>query len=89
MSSQITYDLETKLSVPDGIPLAGIKVVVEIEPPSAGCLIYGWQQNGNLGCIQVTGAKTEIELPFCKPQIYVKYLQALKNLKVSTLGWRE
>jgi hypothetical protein len=88
MTSQITYELETKLSVPGGVPLNGIAVTVEIEPASAGCIIYGYSKDGNIQPVHVTGAQTELELPFAQPQIYVKYLLGLKTIKIHTRGWR-
>jgi len=86
--AKITYDLESTLSAPDGGVLKSIAVTVEIEPASAGCLIYGWQKDGNMGCVEVRGARTELDLPFCQPKILVKYLLGLKNLKIQTRGFR-
>lgn len=89
MGSQISYNLETDLTVPTDVPLKAIRVRVEIDPKSAACLIYGHLIDGDLGYVQVSGGQTEIDLPFCRPHIYVQYLQGLKNLRISTLGWTE
>ncbi len=86
---QITYNIEVKLTVPDGIALDAVMVRVEIKPATAGCLIYGWTATGDLGCVEVRGPKAKIELPFVNPQIYVKYLSGLEHIQVSTLGWKE
>ena len=88
-NQEITYNIETKLSVPDGIPVDAINVRVEIDPDDAGCLIYGWTATGALGFVQVRGSHLDVELPFINPQIYVKYLSGLQNLRISTLGWKE
>lgn len=87
--SKIVYDLETTLSAPTGGVLQSIAVTVEIEPASAGCLIYGYRPDGDMGCIEVRGARTEIDLPFSGPKIYIKYLLGLKNIKVHTRGWKD
>ncbi len=86
---QITYNIERKLSVPDGIALDAIMVRVEITPATAGCLIYGWTATGDLAYVEVHGAQTDVELPFVNPQIYVKYLEGLEHFRISTLGWKE
>lgn len=89
MGSEITYNEEATLTAPDSIPLAGIAVTVEIEPADSGCLIYGWMLDGNIGCVEVRGVKTDLELPFAKPTIYMKYLFGLTSIRISTRGWRE
>lgn len=89
MESQITYNLEATLTVPPDVPLASIKVEIEVVPSDASCLIYGWNAEGNLQPVEVTGGKGVVDLPFAKPQIFVKYLHGLKHVSVRTLGWRE
>lgn len=69
--------------------LTAIFVTVALEPKDAGCLIYGWQPDGNLGYIEVRGPGGDLELPFAKPQIFVKYLGGLQKLQISTRGWRD
>ena len=86
---QITYNLETTLSAPDGITLSAIHVSIHIEPKDAGCLIYGWLQDGSMGCIEIQGPGGKFELPFAKPKIFVKYLKGLKNIKILTRGWTD
>lgn len=88
MESQIKYDLEADLSAPPGGVLKSILVTVELEPKDAGCLIYGTMADGNMSYVEVRGAKSEIELPFAHPHIYVKYLSELENIKISTRGWK-
>jgi hypothetical protein len=87
VADQITYDTEKMLSAPDGAVLEGINVIVEIEPKDAGCIIYGWLPSGDLQPIEFHGARTEYELPFARPQIFVKYLLGLKHLRISTVGY--
>ena len=87
--SKITYDLESTLSAPEGVVLKSIAVTIELEPASAGCLIYGWQKNGDMAFVEVRGERSEIDLPFCQPKVYVKYLLGLKNIRIYTRGWRE
>lgn len=86
---QIEYNLKTTLSAPDGGVLKSITVSVDIEPKDSGCLIYGWLSNGKLDCIEVLGGKTRVELPFCKPEVFVKYLPGLKTITILTHGWRD
>jgi hypothetical protein len=85
----ITYNIESKLSVPEGIALDAIHVRVEIKPVSAGCLIYGWTADGNLGYVEVRGTQSDVRLPFVNGQVYVKYLEGLEHISISTLGWTE
>ena len=89
METTFTYDQEATLSAPPGGILAAIMVTVEIEPADAGCLIYGFLADGSMGQVEVRGARTELELPFAEPKIYVKYLGGLKNLRILTRCWRD
>lgn len=89
MESQITYNELVSLTAPPGGVLSAIHVTVEIEPKDAGCLIYGWMPDQNLGYIQVSGGKTNIDLPFAHPEIYVKYLGNLQNIRISTRGFSD
>ncbi|OHE22677.1 MAG: hypothetical protein A2X92_01640 [Syntrophus sp. GWC2_56_31] len=87
MKSTFTYDIEKKLTAPEGGVLAGINVIIEIDPPSAGCLIYGEDADGNITYVQVQGARSEIELPFREPKVFVKYLLGLEHIKIYTAGY--
>jgi hypothetical protein len=89
MESQIKYNLETTLTVPPDCPLSAILVTVEIDPAEAGCLIYGRLSNGDLGYIEVRGSKSDVELPFVDPKVYVAYLRGLQSLRISPRGWKE
>jgi hypothetical protein len=89
MESQIRYDRETTLNAPDGVLLTSISVTVELDPPDSGCLIYGTLRDGNMGCIEVRGARSEIDLPFANPKIYVKYLKGLSSFQISTRSFRD
>lgn len=87
MQSQITYNEKVTLSAPPGGVLKSIAVTVELDPADAGLLIYGWLANGNLGQVEVRGAKSEIDLPFVQPEIFVKYLGNLRRYTISTRGF--
>lgn len=87
--SQITYDYETTLAAPDGGVLKAIFISIEVEPKDSGCFIYGWQADGNMGYVEIRGSSARIDLPFARPQIFVKYLAGLKKLSISTLGWKD
>ena len=90
MSTQITYNELFNLDrVPTGGIASAIHVTVEIEPADAGCLIYGWMPDGNLGYIEVRGSRTDVDLPFAHPEIYVKYLGGLQNFRISTRGYTD
>lgn len=86
---QITYDLEVTLTAPPGGILAAIFVKVEIDPVDSGCLIYGKDADGNYQCLEVRGSHERLELPFAHPEIHVKYLKGLQNIRISTLGFRD
>lgn len=86
---QITYNKEASLTVPSGGVLAAILVSVTVEPADAGCLIYGWQPDGKLGCVEVMGSQERVELPFAHPQVFLKYIGALESIQIHTLGWQE
>lgn len=88
MSSKITYDQKVTLTAPTGGVTSAIQVTVEVEPSDAGCLIYGWTPDRNLGYIEVTGSG-DVELPFAHPEIYVKYLKGLQNIKLWTRGYTD
>lgn len=83
------FDHKAKLSVPDGIELDAILVTVEIEPPTAACLIYGHLDQDSMGCVEVAGGRSDMELPFVRPEVFVLYLQGLKHLKIHTRGWKD
>lgn len=85
---QITYNIEAKLSVPEGIGLDSIRVRIEISPETAGCIIYGYDASGNIQPVQIMGSG-EADLPFVNPQVYVKYLGEPTSFSLSTLGWKE
>lgn len=87
MAGQIKYDLVVTLSAPPGGVLKSIAVIVEIQPKDAGCLIYGTQADGNIGYVEVKGPRAEIDLPFAHPNVHVKYLRVLTDIKILTRGW--
>lgn len=89
MSSEITYNKLVNLTAPPGGVLSAIYVTVEIEPADAGCLIYGWMPDGNLGYVEVRGSLTDVDLPFAHPEVYLKYLGGLQSIQVSTRGFAD
>jgi hypothetical protein len=46
-------------------------------------------RDGNIGYVEVRGAKTDLELPFAHPKIHVKYLNGLSSFRISTRGSRD
>lgn len=89
MARKIKIDLEQTLRVPDGGVLQSIAVTVEMTPGHAGCLIYGTLADGSLGCVEVRGLKTDVDLPFVYPQIYIRYLRGPDTFSLRTRGWRQ
>jgi hypothetical protein len=89
MADEIIYDDELTLGAPSGGVLKCIAVTVEIEPKDAGCLTYGARADGKLGFVEVRGPKAEIDLPFAHPEISVKYLSGLTNLKILTRAYQD
>ena len=87
MTSHFTYNAKIQLTAPPGGVLKAIKVSFEIDPPSAGCLIYGATWDGNIGCIEVRG-NGKVDLPFAHPDIYIKYIGGAQRLRVLTLGYQ-
>lgn len=73
MADEITYNLDVKLSVPDGIALDSVTVHVEVDPPTSGYLIYGYDASGNIQPVQAQGSG-DLKLPYVNGQIYVRYL---------------
>lgn len=88
MESTITYDLAVSLSAPPGDVLESIRVRVTIEPPEGSVLIYGHTEPETITAVQVAGGVHELDLPFIRPDILIKYLNGLTSLKVDTLGFR-
>jgi hypothetical protein len=89
MESTITYDLEATLSAPPGDILKSIRVRITIEPSDAGALVYGYTDPTTLTAIQVPGGIREVDLPFIRPEILIKYLGGLTSFSAETLGYRE
>lgn len=84
---KVTYNEKISLTAPpEGLAL--ILVRLEMKPEHSGCIIYGWSADGHLGQVQVTGSQDKLELPFVKPEIYIKHLKGLKSIKVWTLGFK-
>jgi hypothetical protein len=85
---QISYDRVIRLtSAPDGGILAGIAVIIDIEPAEAGILVYGVQRDGNLRVFKFRGPKAEVELPFAWPRVLVKDLGALTGVTFTVVGY--
>lgn len=84
--SEIAYDEEMSLSVPEDIE--AILVTIEIAPVDAGLVVYGYNACGDLQPVQLKGCSARVELPFCRPQVWIQHLGEVTSLKVSTLGWR-
>ena len=89
MESSITYNIAETLSAPSGDILKSIRVRVTIEPRDASALIYGYTDPSTITGIQVAGGVHEVELPFIRPDVLIKYLGGLSSLKVDTLGYRQ
>jgi len=87
LTDQITYHQEVDLTAPPGGILSSIAVTVTIEPPTAGCLIYGTLADGMMTSVEVRGGKSEIELPLAHPKIYIRYLQGVTSLSIDTRGY--
>jgi hypothetical protein len=87
MEPPVKYDKKLYLMAPTGGVLRSIFVTVEIEPANAGCLIYGMAADGSVACVEATGAKTDIELPFAHPHVYLKYSDGLTDIKISTRSY--
>jgi hypothetical protein len=83
---EIAYDEEMSLSAPEGVE--AILVTVEIAPIDAGFVVYGHNTCGDLQSVQVKGCSARVELPFCRPRVWIQHLGEVTSLKVSTLGWR-
>jgi hypothetical protein len=89
MDPQVKYDRELYLMAPTGGVLKSILVTVEIEPEDAGCLIYGTAADGSTSFVEATGAKTDIELPFAHPRIYLKYSDGTRSVQIATKSYKE
>ena len=85
----ITRDRDITLPIPADVTFVSVALTVEIEPADAGCLIYGWQDDGDLGFAEVRGPKAEIEFPMVKRDIFVKFLGGLQKLSISVRGRKE
>lgn len=86
MESQILYDAKADLDLPPDVQFKSIDVMVEMTPRDGGCLIYGVQPNGAVGCVEVRGSIKNVRLPFATPEIYVKFLKGLTEMTISTRG---
>ena len=86
--TEIQYNFESKLLVPEGIKLVSILVDVAIVPASADCIIYGYNALGDIQPVLIKGSG-RAELPFSNGQIYVKYGDGLEEISISTAGWRD
>jgi hypothetical protein len=87
--TQITFDIEGNLRAPTGGVLQSIQVKVTIEPTTAGALIYGKANTGNIAYAQVGGGETTLDLPFVEPHVWIKKLGNPTKLQVHTMGWRD
>jgi len=86
----IAFDCTTTLpAVPTGIALEAIIVKIELEPPSGGCIIYGWGQDKNLRMATVHSSQEKLRLPFAHPQIWLKYIDGAKGHRLTILGWED
>lgn len=87
-SLTFTYDLEAELSAPTGGVLESITARVEVDPPYASCLIYGRTKDGDTTSVQVTGHQV-VDLPFCEPKVWIKYLIGCNTVRIQPMGWRD
>ena len=79
------HDGELLLDTPPGGVCSPI-IKIEMTPKGSGCLIYGTQRGGDMGCLEVRGSKDRLNLPFCEPKIFVKYLLGLETIEITTVG---
>ena len=84
--AQITYSRHATLKVPT--PTKSILVRIKAAPEHASYIIYGWDKNGQLLRVQASGSHDELELPFVKPDIYIKYLKGLESFTLGTVGFQ-
>lgn len=85
----LPYDQDLVLDAPSGGIFDTVRVAIEFDPPTAGCTIFGWDEEGGTTQITVTGSAPSVDLPFCQPQIFVKFLPGLKSVRIRTLDWHE
>jgi hypothetical protein len=81
----LPYDLDMILDAPSGGIFDRVRVAIEMEPASAACVIFGWDEDGGTTQIEVTGPTPSIDLPFCQPQIFIKFLAGLTRIDIRTL----
>ena len=85
----IHVSTQMDLEVPDKIGLEAIYVKIDIEPPGADCILYGWGDDGNLQPVVIHASVAEAELPFVHPHIWIAYSQGMTKFQIKTLGWEE
>jgi hypothetical protein len=85
----LPYDLDLVLDAPSGGIFDSVRVAVDLEPAESGCVIFGWDEDGGTRQIEVSGSTPSIDLPFCQPQIFIKFMPGLKGVKVRLLDWHE
>jgi hypothetical protein len=86
---QIAFSTQMDLQVPDKIGLEAIYVKIDIEPPGAGCILYGWSDDGNLQTVVIHESTAEAELLFVYPHIWIAYSEGITKFKIKTVGWAE
>lgn len=80
----IEIDAEVTLSAPEGVE--AIEVEIRFDPPTSGCIIYGYDAGGDLLPIQIVGSG-RYNLPYCHPKIFVRYLPSLLTIEISVAGF--
>lgn len=86
--ANIRYSEELTLPAPAGAD--AIIVNVEIEPPTASCVIYGFTKAPKtLQPIRVLGSASRLALPYAEPKIYILHEAGLRTLRITTVGWRD
>ena len=81
---KITYNRKVELSCPPNIKWVTVKI--EAKPKDGRYIIYGWDADGQLLPIELSGSHAEYDLPFARNEIYIKYLHGLKSFQLSVVG---
>lgn len=89
MTVNLSYDLDLVLAAPSGGIFEAITVAVEMQPADSSCVIFGWDEGGETRGVEVRGSQAAFELPFCQPQIFVKFGTGMTAVTLRVVSWRE
>jgi hypothetical protein len=85
--TDLQYHIVVDLPAPEGVN--SYFVAVKMSPKDGACIVYGYDREGDIQPIEIHGSIEKLELPYCNPKIWIRYLPGLESFEMTLVGWKD